>query len=241
VDYVDQGWGALVAAAADLARSAGVQIRKGAPAVCAAARGQGWMLATESARVRCSALLLATGPNAARSIVPSEMLARVAAAAIPARVACLDVALASLPNPSVTFALGVDRPIYFSLHSRAARVAPRGCALVSTMKYLPAGSTSDPARDLGELEALLEQLQPGWRALQAHRQWLPSMVATNALVTAADSGVRGRPPSRVGDAPGVWVAGDWVGDEGMLLDAALASAERAADEISIALSRARVA
>ncbi len=43
------------------------------------------------------------------------------------------------------------------------------------------------------------------------------------------------------DAPGVFVVGDWVGPEGMLLDASLASAERAAREITGQLAVARVA
>ena len=30
------------------------------------------------------------------------------------------------PAPAVTFALGLDRPLYFSVHSQAARLAPRG-------------------------------------------------------------------------------------------------------------------
>jgi hypothetical protein len=42
----------------------------------------------------------------------------------------------------------------------------------------------------------------------------------------------GRPGPRVPDAPGAFVVGDWVGDEGMLLDAALASAERVASELA---------
>ena len=51
-----------------------------------------------------------------------------------------------------------------------------------------------------------------------------------------------RPGPRVPDAPGVFVVGDWVGGEGMLLDASLASAERAAAELGDALSPvARVA
>ena len=67
------------------------------------------------------------------------------------------------------------------------------------------------------------------------------MIASNALVTAAAGGTAGRPGPRVPDAPGVWVVGDWVGGEGMLLDASLASAERAADDVAVALAAARVA
>ncbi len=67
------------------------------------------------------------------------------------------------------------------------------------------------------------------------------MTATNAIATAATSGTRGRPAARVPDAPALWVVGDWVGQEGMLLDASLASAETAADEAAGDLVTARVA
>ena len=160
---------------------------------------------------------------------------------MPVHAACLDVALARLPSSSATFALGVDVPLYFSVHSRTARLAPPGAELASAMKYLPAGTRADPARDLDELEAWLDLLQPGWRELVVDRRWLPSMVASNALVLARTGGLRGRPGPAVPDAPGLFVVGDWVGGEGMLLDASLASAERAADELSGVLSAARVA
>jgi phytoene dehydrogenase-like protein len=174
-------------------------------------------------------------------VVASDDLARWALRAVPVRTACLDVALAHLPIERTTFALGVDRPLYYSVHSRVARVAPPGAAFVSTMKYLPPGAPADGAGDLAELEAWLDRLQPGWRALEVDRRWLPGMVATNALVRAADGGLAGRPGPRVPDAPGVFVVGDWVGPEGMLLDASLASAARAVEEASGHLAVARVA
>ena len=185
--------------------------------------------------------MLATGPAAARSIVASEALAAWASRAIPIRAACLDVAVRTLPDERATFALGVDRPLYLSVHSKTARVAPDGAALVSTMRYLPPGEPSDAKRDEAELERLLDLLQPGWRDVLVRRRWLPAMVVSHALVMAEEGGTRGRPGPRVPDAPGVFVAGDWVGPEGMLLDASLASAERAADALADELAVARVA
>ncbi len=149
--------------------------------------------------------------------------------------------LRHLPNPKAIFALGIDRPTYLSVHSQTARLAPSDHALVSTMKYLDPGESSDPEQDRAELESLLDRLQPGWRELQVERSWLPSMTASNAIATAATSGTRGRPDARVPDAPALWVVGDWVGHEGMLLDASLASAETAADEAAGDLATARVA
>lgn len=60
------------------------------------------------------------------------------------------------------------------------------------------------------------------------RRFLPSLVATNALVAAGQR----RPPVDATGVPGAFVAGDWVGEGAMLLDAALASARQAAARVT---------
>jgi phytoene dehydrogenase-like protein len=239
VEYLDGGWTTLVTGAAEVGRAAGVRLQTRARVTCATRSpdGAGWVVTLEDGPpVQCRALVLATGPATARSIVASEDLAAWAHRCVPAKAACLDVALLRLPDERATFALGVDRPLYLSVHSRTARVAPEGAALVSTMKYLAPGEPTDPARDAGELEAFLDRLQPGWRGHLLARRFLPAMVATNAIVTAAGGGTAGRPGPAVPDAPGVFVVGDWIGPEGMLLDASLASSERAACEVAAMLA-----
>ena len=52
------------------------------------------------------------------------------------------------------------------------------------------------------------------------------MVAVSAIATAASGGLSGRPGIDRGD--GLYLAGDWVGEEGWLVDAALASGAAAA-------------
>ncbi|HEY8040589.1 MAG TPA: FAD-dependent oxidoreductase [Polyangiaceae bacterium] len=242
VVYLDGGWQTLVDGVAGAARAAGARVHAGAHVTCAAPGDGGWSVSLAgSGPVACRALVLATGPAAARSIVASDALAAWADRAIPVKTACLDVALSRLPDERTTFALGVDRPLYFSVHSRSARVAPPGAALVSTMKYLSPTAAPDAARDEAELEGLLDLLQPGWRDVLVERRWLPGMIASNALVTATGGGLAGRPGPGVPDAPGAFVVGDWVGGEGMLLDASLASAEQAAAAVGDALAVAKVA
>jgi hypothetical protein len=53
------------------------------------------------------------------------------------------------------------------------------------------------------------------------------MVACGALPTPEGGGQRGRPDVTDTGCDGVLVAGDWVGPEGHLADAAIASGERA--------------
>ena len=77
-------------------------------------------------------------------------------------------------------------------------------------------------------QRLLDLMQPGWRAALVARRFLPHLTVSHALVTAAQGGTAGRPGPAVPDVPGLYVAGDWVGPEGMLADASLASARQAA-------------
>ena len=60
-------------------------------------------------------------------------------------------------------------------------------------------------------------------------RFLPTMIAANALPTAAMGGLAGRPGLYLAGVPGLYLAGDWVGPTGMLADAVFASAGVAAD------------
>jgi hypothetical protein len=51
---------------------------------------------------------------------------------------------------------------------------------------------------------------------------------THALIRAKDGGFAGRPSVAAPAIKNVFLAGDWVGDQGMLADAAFASARQAA-------------
>jgi phytoene dehydrogenase-like protein len=131
----------------------------------------------------------------------------------------LDVALSKLPNPKKTFAVGIDRPLYFSVHSRWAQLTPKGGALIHVSRY--------GGGDQAELEGLLDEMQPAWRDSVVHCRFLPSMVVSNALIPPAPA-TRPAPATPV---RGLYLAGDWVGDTGLLSDAALASARSAAKAI----------
>src|SRR5262249_12622519 len=132
------------------------------------------------------------------------------------------------PGPRATFALGMDEPLYFSVHSAVARLAPEGGALVHVARYLD-DDAPDPKKVERQLEGMLDRFQPGWRELVAERRFLPRMAAVSALATAAEGGVAGRAGVEVAEVPGLYVAGDWVGPDGWPVDASLASARRAAE------------
>jgi phytoene dehydrogenase-like protein len=227
--YVDGGWQTLVDGLGDLLRERGTRVQTSAAVAEVSAAGHGWRVTLAGgAEWRVDAVVLAIGPRAAASLVTGKgggTLREWAADCVPARAACLDVGLRSLPMPERTFALGLDAPLYFSVHSVAAKVAPEGQALVHAMKYLApddSGSAEDHAR---ELESWLDVCQPGWRRAIVTKRYLPHVVATNDMVRARTNGVR--PGPTVPGTPGLLVVGDWVGAEGMLADASFASAETA--------------
>jgi phytoene dehydrogenase-like protein len=147
----------------------------------------------------------------------------------PVYLACLDVALSSLPQKDVLFALGIDSPLYYSVHSASARLAPENGALIHVAKYLGASIRSKPKEDGQELEELLDLLQPGWENVVVKKRPLPNMVLSNDLVTAANGGYSGRPDPKIED--NLYIVGDWVGSEGLLSSASFASAKRAAQLI----------
>ena len=86
---------------------------------------------------------------------------------------------------------------------------------------------SDAARaDEAELESFLDGIQPGWRDLVVHRRFLPSATVSNTLVKPGVAR-----PSSVTPVRGLFLAGDWVGADGTMADAALSSARAAAKTI----------
>jgi hypothetical protein len=136
--------------------------------------------------------------------------------------ASLDLALHCLAEGAAVFAIGLDVPLYLSAHSEWVKVAPAGKAAVHVAKYLGADQ-AEPVRDRAELEAFADLLMPGWRDQLHYARFLPEMVVTHAV-----TGVTARPDVDVLGLDGIRIAGDWVGPEGMLADAAVASGLRAA-------------
>lgn len=236
--YLDGGWQTLVDALRDEASRCGVEIETGVrvDAVTRDATGamSGVRLADQG-EVKTTTVVVAASPSVLAGLVEHfehTSLARWVAESIPVRAACLDLALSRLPMPKATFALGIDRPHYLSVHSAAAHLAPEGSAMIHAAKYLSPDHNDSAETVEKELEGLLDLVQPGWRKAVVHRRFLPDMIVMNALPLASLAGTRGRPGPQIVDVPGLFVVGDWVGEEGLLVDASLASARAAAELIT---------
>jgi phytoene dehydrogenase-like protein len=229
VTYLDGGWQTLADALAVIAVKAGAIIRTHASvsAILHDERVRGVRLA-DGDEIAARQVILAGTPQMAHHLVPdSPSLAR-AASAPTIEAACLDLALSALPKPRNLFALGIDCPLYLSVHSATAKLAEPGSAVIHVAKYLRPGVATDPHEDERELEALTDQAQPGWRDLVVERRYLPRMAVYHYLPTAESGGLPGRISPTVAEIAGLLVAGDWVGPVGLLADASLASARAAA-------------
>jgi len=230
--YVDGGWQSLASGLAVLSEEQGTRIRLGTAVNRLVPGEEGVRIElSEGGSVAARSAVVALTPEAAAEVLdqPSgHPLTRFCETARPARTACLDVALSRLPRPEERFTLGLDAPMYLSVHSAAAQLAPEGIAVVQVLKYAGSHKSDSPEAVERELEQVLDDAQPGWREHVVTRRFLPNMIAVSAVPTAAIGGTAGRPEAAAANLPGVFLAGDWVGPKGVLADAAAASGERAA-------------
>jgi phytoene dehydrogenase-like protein len=236
VEYLHGGWSTMVDGLAAESRRRGAEIRTGATVrlvapdggrvrVVDASDGIGSLLARR--------VVLAAGPPSICAAVLPEPPAAWAELGPPARAACLDMAFAEVPD--MTVLLGLDRPLYLIRHSPPADLAPAGGALVHGLRYLRPDEDPSPDAVRAELtdHARIAGLEPE-RAV--HVRYLHRMTVCGALPVPG-VGLAGR--AGVGDTghEGVLVAGDWVGPEGHLADAALASGEAAGRRAVAGLER----
>lgn len=231
--YVDGGWQSIVRQLTEQAQKAGVSIRTNSP-VSRVAGDHPQLTVTlhDGTQLNAGYVVSTAGPTDTLALLDPALSPSEAAnykKLIPVRAACLDLVMNGLPQPKTKFALGVDHPLYFSNHSATASLSDHPAySVVHVMKYLPPLRDTDPLEDKRELEALLDLIQPGWRQHVVQQRFMPRMLVSHAVAAAADGGLPGRPGPAVEGRPGVYVAGDWVGAEGMLLNASLASAREAA-------------
>ncbi len=139
--------------------------------------------------------------------------------------ACLDVGSRAPAEPG--FVLGIDQPLYLSNHCPPARLAPTGKHVVHVARYLAAGDAFDPATQRAQLEqhAALAGIDVSDDAVTS--RYLHRMTVASAMPVAAAGGLAGRPDVSAFGSRRVMLAGDWVGNQGHLADASLASGVRA--------------
>ena len=246
--YLDQGWQTIADGLWNVGQQSGVQTRTGVEVKAVTKVDQQMIVQLSQGESICAkSVVLAVAPTTISQILrlpPDHALVQWSRQNRPVRAACLDVALSRLTRPERLFALGLDSPLYYSVHSAVAKLGPENTHILHVMKYLPYASDSiddsnmiqQNAVDIDqfqstriELENYLETLQPGWTNHIVQQRYLPSMVVTHGIPRAADQGLAGRPGLQLAGYAEVFLAGDWVGTEGQLADAAIASGARAAE------------
>lgn len=240
VVYLDGGWQRLVDGLRRACEEAGVVFITGCRVVALGRDAWGAVAGvhlSDGQEQPAAGVILTGSPQSIGAIVGPELLPATPA---PVRAAVLDVALERLPDPDTLFALGLEQPLYYSVHSASAQLTPPGGGLIHAAKYLPPGE-SDGEADEAQLLALLDRLQPGWRDSLVDMRFLPRLTVTHGLVSAAGGGLAGRIDVDGLGIPGLLIAGDWIGPEGMLADAAFASARRAAGLLSERLTASQLA
>lgn len=201
--YLDGGWQTLVDGLAERARAAGVRIVTGADVAAIEHDGRVRGVRLRDGARWSASYVVSTLPAPAVAALPGlegTELARQAATRVPVRAATLDLGLRRLPRPLAQVALGLSRPVYLSVHSAVARLAPVDGALIHAAYYIGPDSPA-PAAMEAELEALVDRVQPGWRGEVVERRFVPDLLVTNALPLAVEGGQAGRPHRR-GRHPG---------------------------------------
>jgi phytoene dehydrogenase-like protein len=213
VRYLRGGWQSLVDALAERATQEGAVLRTRAGVRGVERDGDGWAVALDEETLRTNVLVVAAGgPDAVGKLLGKRAPAAPGPAA---ELSVLDLGLTKLPRRDRRFALGIDQPTYLSRHSPPDH--PDG-VLLSLASY-----RREPR---AALEAMADAVQPGWRERVRMQRFLPRMVAVSAIATPGGGGLAGRPAVDRGE--GLYLAGDWVGSEGWLVDAAIASGAAAA-------------
>ncbi|WP_260741270.1 phytoene desaturase family protein [Tunturiibacter lichenicola] len=204
--YIDGGWQVLVDGLTRRAGSLGVEFRTG-------------VSVERLSEVQADGIVIATDRHNAQRLSGTEF-----PPAIPAYAACLDLCLRKLPQCAPTVAFAVDRPLYYSVHSAAAKLAPKGHALVHVMKYL-SDIPDDSQSVRRELEEYLDIVMPGWRDSLVKDRFLPHIMVSAAVPTTSAN------PAKSSDIDRVAFAGEWVTSRGLLADAAVSSALEAARSV----------
>ena len=240
VIYLHGGWARMVDALLQKSIEAGVEVVAGCEVTEVSRTAETGTLSViykdhkkESVHASFDGVILAVPPDVVNKILNAENVSQGNSPINPGgeeltdvKAACLDVCLTDLPRPENTFALGIDEPLYYSVHSKSAKLTPPGGALIHLAYYLKEGETGNHQIER-RLEAMMDTLQPGWREKLVHKRFLANIVVTHKLLSVKDGKWAGYWTEET-DETGVYRAGDWVGTH-QLADASLGSAKRSSE------------
>ena len=212
VTYLDGGWQTIVNGLEQVARSSGVAITVGRAVTHLERTATRVVVTAGDDEIVGRSVVLAVGsPQVTAHLLPEAVPESLGP---PVQATCVDYGLSH--PPSHRFILGIDEPVYLSLHAPKAKLAPANHAVLCAMAYGPPAETS-----VDRLDQLVA-LSGVESSTILERRVLSSMTVAHSLPRPR-CGLPGRPGITVPGADNCFLAGDWVGEEGLLADAALAS------------------
>lgn len=224
VTYIDGGWERIVSALLDEAVALGVRLAE--PQRVLEVR-TGCVVTNRTTWNPAAVVLGGLPPESVGELVGRPDVALRSGHVVHAAVLDIGTRTPARPTDAPSgFLLGVDEPLYWSRHSPPADLAPPGTQLYSAMRYLGPGHDPDPdalRRELRDHARMAGVEEPS----VVHERYLHRLVVAQGSPTAAGGGLAGRPAVDSLGVPGVFIAGDWVGPDGLLADAAAASGRAA--------------
>jgi phytoene dehydrogenase-like protein len=225
VTYLDDGWQSIVGALTSLLVARGGAIETDAAVAAVEADAGRVQVQLPFRTLTASTAIVASGGPDVAARLTGVRPAGVEHLTPPVEAASLDLAL-NVERPGLV--LGLDRPLYLSSHAPSARVAPARAGLMTCLRYVEVGTDAgDPVDSRAELRALASLSGIADHEI-VHERYLHRSTVVHGAPAAAGGGLRGRPTIDALGLPGVYLAGDWVGPDGMLADASSASGEAAA-------------
>ena len=215
VSYLDGGWSQLVDRLHDRAVAGGGVVKREP-----IGRADDLLDDFDAAILACG------GPSAVDALLAIDGTAAVAGP--PVEAAVLELGVTTVPE--IRFVLGIDEPLYASVHAPPTDLAPPGHSVVYLARYLAPGEDHRPDDTRRQLTELAQRMGVEERQV-AESRYLHRMTVAYGQPLAEHGGLAGRPPVDVLGHPRLAVAGDWVGPTGLLADASLASGRDAAQQI----------
>ena len=226
VTYVDGGWQSIVESLRGFVVDHGGAIAETAEVSAIRRDGDDVLVEAGDHTYVAGAAVVASGGPATAARLIDRVVPGTDRIGPPVEAAVLDLGMSTGSGPDAPIVLGLDRPMYLSVHAPVAALAPEGMTLASVMEYLRPGAAP---RSPGETrQRLVEHAEVAGvrRSELVLERFLRSSVVHHGVPLASSGGLAGRPavdaPAESG-LPGVFLAGDWVGAEGMLSDASAAS------------------
>jgi len=236
VKYVEGGWQNVIDKLHQKATKAGVTISTGykAEQIIIEEGNIRALLLSSGLTIKVPTIITAVGPVEAHRLIQGEeqtALTNWKENSQPLYAACLDIALNNLTYPERIFAIGLDEPLYFSNHSVSVKLSEDPIHILHAMKYNGSNSNSNAEVDEKRLSQLMDLLQPNWKSEIVATRFSANVLIAHDLRTVQHHGYGVAPGPCVPEVKGLYVAGDWVGKEGRLVDAAMASAKLAAETL----------